>query len=261
MLKYFIFSFVMMFCANADAAWGPKFGSGDSCIVERKNSKRQFHFCGKSQDSCAGKDVKKKSKEWTHEHTGTFTSAYDSTRKFFCCNKNNDDKGVWKEGNAWYTSDTIEKKELPNGTCNYRKRITICGDDDSTTCDTPDTCKAGTILRNNECIAPCKANQAFASASDNTCIECQTTNYQGPAENNICIKCDSKNQFFNTKTKKCISKDTMKTYSANTMKQCHGCPNKDFFKQCVELLSKSSDMRNTSEYKKIASQCHLDNAK
>lgn len=257
MKKFYVFIFISIIGYDASAAWAPKFGSNDSCIVEYKNSKRQFHFCGNSQNECAGYKVKKYSKEWTHSNGENFTSAYDSTRKFFCCNKNNAAQGVWKEGTQWYTKDEIAKKQLTNGTCNYRKRITICGDEESTDCDTPDACNAGAILRNNACVVPCNGTTAFESATSNTCIECETTAYQGIGADTICVKCDSGTQFFNKKTKKCISKDSMTTYSKETMKKCFGCPGNETFKKCVKILNQPQSTRNATEYKEIAKECRI----
>lgn len=258
MKKYIFLIILSATCCDAIAAWGPKFGSGDSCIVERKDG-RKFYFCGKSQSSCAGKNVNKFSTQKTYKHQDSFTSKYDSGRKFFCCNPDNADRGVWKEGSSWYTTNTTATKELENGngTCNYTKRINICGDDESTDCTAPDKCNPGTTLRNGACVAPCANNTAFESATSNTCIACETTAYQGiNHDTNLCIKCDPDTQFFDTQTKKCVSKTSMTRITSAAMKKCYGCPNNVLFKDCAILFSKNNP-RNEAKYNDIVKECDI----
>ena len=266
MKRYLIVICTILITSTTYAAWGPKYGSGDSCIVERKDNKRQFHFCGKSQDSCADYKVRKYSLEWSHKNGESFTSEVDSDRTFFCCNKDNADRGVWKEGSKWYTKETIEKKQLTNGTCNYTKRVTICGEEESTDCTVPDTCSDGAVLRNGECVTPCSGNTAFESTTSNKCIECETTRYQRISKNssgsNICIKCDSGTQFFDTKTQNCVSKDTFNRITKEAMEKCYGCPNNVLFKECSEFFSQPENMGSTgkrnSTYQQIITKCYID---
>ena len=139
---------------DANAAWGPKYGSEDSCIVERKNG-RKFYFCGQSQSECAGYKVLKWSTQKAFQNEKSFTSEFDSSRTFYCCNPDGGARGVWKEGKSWYVTDEVATKQLENGTCNYQRRINICGGDESTDCTVPDTCTNGTFMRNDECVTNC----------------------------------------------------------------------------------------------------------
>ena len=216
----YLFIFLIFVGVNLPAyAWGPKFGSNDSCIAEYKSTHRYFYFCGQNTyGSCAGKNVMAYSRVYKYDHQDTRTTKNHS-RKFWCCNPNNDVKGIWKEGDSWYTTDTIETKELPNGSCQYRKLINICGIDETVECTVPDECNPGTILRNNACVAPCDGTTAFASKTSNECIECETTAYQGIDHTaNECVRCDEATQFFDKITKKCISKTSLNRLDATAIK-------------------------------------------
>ena len=96
---------------DANAAWGPKYGSEDSCIVERKNG-RKFYFCGQSQSECAGYKVLKWSTQKAFQNEKSFTSEFDSSRTFYCCNPDGGARGVWKEGKSWYVTDEVATKQL-----------------------------------------------------------------------------------------------------------------------------------------------------
>ena len=211
----------------------------------------------------AGKNVMAYSRVYKYDHQDTRTTKNHS-RKFWCCNPNNDVKGIWKEGDSWYTTDTIETKELPNGSCQYRKLINICGIDETVECTVPDECNPGTILRNNACVAPCDGTTAYASKTSNECIECETTAYQGiDHTTNECVRCDEATQFFDKITKKCISKTSLSKTSLNrldatAMKACYGCPNNELFKECAILFSKSENARRASaNYDEIVRDCYI----
>lgn len=256
----YLFIFLIFVGVNLPAyAWGPKFGSNDSCIAEYKSTHRYFYFCGQNTyGSCAGKNVMAYSRVYKYDHQDTRTTKNHS-RKFWCCNPNNDVKGIWKEGDSWYTTDTIETKELPNGSCQYRKLINICGIDETVECTVPDECNPGTILRNNACVAPCDGTTAFASKTSNECIECETTAYQGiDHTTNECVRCDEATQFFDKITKKCISKTSLNRLDATAMKACYGCPNNETFKECAILFTKSETARRASaNYDEIVRDCYI----
>lgn len=258
MKKFFIICAALLICSDANSAWGPKFGSNDTCIVERKNG-RKFYFCGKSQDKCDGKKVTKWSTERTYKHKGSFSSKYDSGRKFWCCNPDEEDYGRWIESSSWYDGEQYtEIKELETGTCNVVKRKNVCGDAEIIIdCDVPDDCPGDTLLRNGECVKPCDDGSVFESDTSNKCMKCETTKHQGIDENLKCVKCDKSSEFWDEENKKCVKKNELTKISHDVMQQCYKCTNNTTFKECVFYIN--SPNRVTPEKRaQIITDCDLD---
>ena len=258
-MKKIVFMIIVFgICCDAGAKWGPNFGSGDSCVVEYKGAKRRFHFCGKSQDECAGKKVRKYSEQHTHLHGGGFVSEVDGNRKFYCCNPNNADKGRFVEGKSWLVGAMYtEAKQLADGTCNVAKRLNICGDAVVVTdCSEPDDCPDGTILRNNECVVPCDEGSVFESEESNRCIQCETTRYQGIDNTFKCIKCDRDVEWWDDKNKECVKKSDYTKISRDAMQQCYMCPNNITFQECVWMLSMSQEYSVEKQHQ-IKADCDL----
>ena len=242
---------------DANAAWGPKYGSEDSCIVERKNG-RKFYFCGQSQSECAGYKVLKWSTQKAFQNEKSFTSEFDSSRTFYCCNPDGGARGVWKEGKSWYVTNKVATKQLENGTCNYQRRINICGGDESTDCTVPDTCTNGTFMRNDECVTNCPDGSVFESETSNVCITCETTEFQGINKDQECVQCDPDTEFFDLETKTCVAKAELTHITKEMMMQCHKCPNNVLFYDCCKMLSMSeSERTNMENYEQIVNDCQI----
>lgn len=255
--KYFVFILITIAGMNAYASWDPKSNDDASCMVEKKNGKR-FYFCGKQQDKCAGYKMRKGHDRDMILHGKSFTSKNNSSLKYWCCGGTPTESGHFVKGNSWWATETVETITLESGTCNYKKRVNICGEEESVPCTKPDKCNSGKILRNGECITPCDEDQAYQNPSSNTCVECATTNYQGIDKNNICVKCDKDNEFFNRETKKCISKKEMKQYPHDVMKKCWAC-SPETFPECVDIFSQpeSNRKKDLQKYKRIIGDCNI----
>lgn len=134
----------------------------------------------------------------------------------------------------------------------------ICGDEVIVTdCTVPDDCPEGTILRNNECVAPCDEDSVFESEESNRCIKCETTRYQGIDNTFKCIKCDRDVEWWDDKNKECVKKSDYTKISRDAMQQCYMCPNNITFQECVWMLSMSQEYSVEKQHQ-IKADCDLD---
>ena len=136
---------------NSHARFEP--GDHNRCWVDT-HKRDEFWYCGAQDTKCAGVKLAKKDHRWWLYHGNSFTN---NNRTFWCCNGTTEAQGIFVEAASFYKEDTVVTKDLGTGTCNWHKRVDVCGNVIGTECTTPDKdkCKSGYILRNNACVEPC----------------------------------------------------------------------------------------------------------
>lgn len=253
-----------------------RFREGDGCFVDTYMT-NTFYFCGREMSSCDGKNAKHWQDIYTYNDGRRFE--YNGI-KYWCCAKDPGSVGKFMAGESWLVvDDKAAVKDLGNGaTCTYNKQVTICGDDISIECNTPDSCKYGQVLRNNECITPCSDGYAYESIDSNVCVSCPTAGYRASIDmvrdngvvrprsvgvekenvealGRICIRCDETKQFVDTARATCVNKKDSTQYSKDVMKKCFACP-ATLFKDCVEVFSKLKPSAE-SNYADIVKSCMI----
>ncbi len=264
-MKYFLLFLIGLFSANAYASWDPKSGNDGACLVEKKHGKR-FYFCGPNTGSCAGYNARSGHTQRQYMHKQTVTSKNNSSLTYWCCDGTTNESGHFVLGNKWLTIDETVTVELESGgTCNYKKQINICGIEESKPCTIPDRCLKGTILRNEECVAPCGRGYAFENDKSNTCIECETTLRQAIVSD-ICVTC-TESQIFDKKAQKCVEKSDMVTISKTEFRKCWRCPDV-YYNDCVKIMKETKNdivqarklygVNKNVDVNKMIEQCKLD---
>ncbi len=163
------------FCMPVYAGW--VYGNNNGCIAETGIYRsgwwqEDFYYCGKQPSGCANKNKNSRDGEYYNYHGGNRTLA---GKKWWCCGGTQSTAGRWVAGDNWET-EQVATKVLDGGTCSYIKYTTVCGEVIDNPCTVPDKCTDGNLLRNNVCVAPCKAGEVFKSEKSNECVECQKRN-------------------------------------------------------------------------------------
>lgn len=256
-------------CTTSGAYADHRHGPSNECWQDTKysdinsNYKWAYYYCGTQDNKCDGKQSKGHDMVYWQYHGDSFkfkTSPYET---YFCCGGTPDAKGKYVQADAWIVATKTERMQVAGGTCNKQIKTDACGETHTVECTEPDSCNPGLILRNKACIAPCGDNQVYQSATSNTCIDCETTVYQGPSlDRNSCIKCDKDTEFFNRQTKRCVKKNGLAQYSNDALKKCWRCPknDKNIYKTCVSEMSKPESQRGfaINNWPLIKKECHLD---
>lgn len=254
-MKYFFLILAIITTTSAYAGWDPKSGKEGACLVEKKSGKR-FYFCGRNTGSCAGYNARSGHTQKSYSHGDSVTSKHNDSLTYWCCNGTTQESGYFVQSKNWIKIDTVVTVQLETGTCNYRKQVNVCDQEESTPCTVPDKCPNGRILINDECVSPCKDGEVLESKISNKCVKCETTIRQGIVGDK-CVKCDDM-QFFDRKRKKCIEKSDLQSFSRQVMKKCYACPNDDTFKKCVELFNMDESQRKAdSAWASILNQCMI----
>lgn len=268
MIKQVFLLLIILTATNAIAKQELKHATDNSCYYISGYGKKStgnnwaYYFCGASATKCNGKKHKGHDMMKLQYNGEGFSW---NGRKFWCCNDEAGTAGHYEEGNKWIVKEDTKTKSVGNGTCEQKTQTTICGDVINIDCDSPGKCDAGYIMRNGECAAQCPDGQAYESATSNTCIDCETTNYQGIQTigtngHKVCKKCENNAKFFDRKTQTCIDKDNFKKIPGWAMKKCFACPNTEVFKQCVEIVQRPVESLNFAKSNEsgILKQCHVD---
>lgn len=244
--------------ANADHKHGPR----NECWRDSKypGNGWAYYYCGAQAAKCDGKKSKGHDTVFWQYHGDSFSFETDDKETYWCCGGTKSAEGKYFRSDSWIVDTKTERMAIPGGSCNKKIHTNVCGETYTEECTEPDTCDPGLTLRNKVCTKPCTENQVFESALSNTCIDCETTGYQGPSlDRNSCIKCDKDTEFFNREQKKCMKKSTFSKYSQESMRECWRCPS-DFYSDCVSELSKPTAQRGTAvkNWAEIKKRCHLD---
>lgn len=235
-----------------------------------------FWYCGKQNKKCDG--VKDYSDHCTSgciggdtahwlEHGQSFSRDGNT---YWCCNGSKEKRGIFVKSDQW-TTQTLKTISIGNGNqCSYYITQDVCGNIISDEpCSQSDSCDAGYIKRNGECVQPCDAPLVFESITSNKCIQCEQTPYQKATTDNkgasYCLKCDKDTQFIKTEIQtlnltpskitdtkfiktlnkltpsittsrvvvRCASKSEFKQISTTDMKKCWRCNGTENFKKCL----------------------------
>lgn len=259
MRRAVITGILFMLCG---AAHGISFGPNDtnSCFVKSNFwGRRWYWFCGSQSQACRGYSPGRHAVISSYYHGQSFT---EGSTKYFCCDGSASAAGHFIKADAWETVSTETVSLDGGGSCSYQKRVDVCGNELSKPCDKPTSCSEGKILRNGECIEPCMSGYGFDSDSSNTCVQCDTTNFQGlraaqdASQGNICLKCDAARQFFDREKSKCVNRGELEQYSKDKLYNCHGCQSNELYVKCVKMLNSSNPSSN-KDYNSIVSECKL----
>ncbi len=238
----FLFSlFAVLFSVPAFAADDVREGTNSSCILEITGWDEYF-FCGNQAFSCAGRSNQNRDATWSVH--GEKIEVHDTT--YWCCNGSVTDTGRYVQASNWIKESKIVTIPVGGGTCNYTKKINVCGEEESVPCTSPDKCAEGMVKRNGECVIPCDAadgNSAYESVASNNCVECVTTKNQGVNKSGICIKCNTTTQFWDVTKKECIEKNTLGQVSDEVLGKCWRCNTNNSFKSCVSVFSLPTTQR------------------
>jgi len=255
--------------AHADHKHGPR----NECWRDSKYDKHwAYYYCGAQAAKCDGKKSKGHDTVFWQYHGEKFTFRTGPNETYFCCGGTKEAEGKYVRADKWIVEQKTERIEVQGGTCNKLIQKDACGETHEVTCTTPDQCNTGLTLRNKECIKPCGDNEVYESPTSNTCIECETSIYQGPAQDRqSCIKCDKDTEFFDRTNKRCIKKSSLTQYSQNAIKECWRCP-LELQPNCIHAVSTVNKMDLTGKsriaeiirvatmdgHADIATQCHLE---
>ena len=252
----------ILICTNAMCDW--HMGDGGSCFVNTAGRNNNY-YCGNQSLGCAGKGDGKFRKSHWYYHGNNETL---DGKKYWCCNGTGDATGVWTKGEEWYKDTGVRVVQVEGGTCNWDRKLNICGQDENPKCTEPDECYDGLVLRNKQCIPTCQGDTAFPDLLTNECIPCPTTEFQGiiqvPAEYKKnddgettdkilhasyprCLQCNSATHFFEyfldeDADKKpfingrCTPKTEYHQNSKDMMKSCFQCTTKINFKICTNYM-------------------------
>ena len=253
-----------LFAANAYADFLQD--SANGCYVDTKGT-NTFWFCGKAPEKCSDKKVKGFHKK-NYLYNGDYFDR-NGTR-YWCCGGSATAHGRFtttSTSTPWSTSETATKSTAA-GTCTYVKTTNVCGDvtgdcsvasdgsnaaSESTLSDAQSCELQNKLWRNNVCVEYCVAPKAFASTSSNSCIDCETTNFQG-ISGDVCVKCDPGSQLFDKTSRRCVDKSYWPKYSRSAMETCYACTSNTLFQECVKLFSNRT---NTMPENEILTGCKI----
>ena len=253
--------------------------SGKTCVVSTL-SRKEFWFCGRHSESCAGRKMRKRHPRHWLEHgqfaiyvANAMSYSFDDEKIYYCCINDDgtgyfkpQDKWLWdkitkdykyndKEFNEYNTTETVTR-QVQGGTCTYVRTVDMCGKPVlDIPCTEPDNCGDGMFLRNGRCVKPCDAGMAFENNESNNCIRCESNQAQGISAEGICIKCNFPQEMFDISSKKCKESIAIDRLS---MKRCFSCPNNEYFKICTVLFGMSeSDRIKDADWALIKKECYL----
>ncbi|MBE6458121.1 MAG: hypothetical protein E7011_04950 [Alphaproteobacteria bacterium] len=257
MKRFFVILSAVFISNSAMAAFSA--GSNNTCFYDT-HKRDEFWFCGAYSDSkCGGRKIKKRHIKNYIYHGKSFTHNGET---YWCCNGTTSKIGNFMKGNSW-TISSPETVNLQNGaTCTYTKKTTICGEELTQECTAPTKCSGNYVLRNDICTEPCgltDANIAYASATDNTCVSCPTTQTQGVDSNDICVKCNGANEFWDANKKSCVVKNTLQQIPASVLKKCWECAqDQATYQKCVDVFNKpAADQTKHPDYAQVKQDCNI----
>lgn len=233
-------------------------GTNLSCFYDSKPGGGRWHyyFCGKSTERCDKKKYKGPGSTENKPNNDsrvilqdleTFTFLTSPTDTYCCCGGTTEKSGTFVKAvhaRDCYTDDAPVERTIDLGSGQTCKKLiykTVCGTTVKVGCEKPEEeCGTGYKWRNNACAPICTGDKVYESKDINTCVTCETTNYQGISGDantteQICYKCNKDSHFFDKTNKTCIKKsDFKKQYSRPEMKECWRCSSN--MQECLNAI-------------------------
>ena len=297
-MRKFLLASLLVFVTHSvlASAYDWRMGTSGECFVKYVDAHRVYRYCGGGQSSCAGKKQGSVADAKTFTTGMIFQNDSSSPKQWWvCCNATSSSQGTykafdttkfstkWGDGSIPKYSEIITVDLEGGGRCSFKQTYDACGNTYNKVCTEPTSCTDGLILRNGKCVEPCAEGSEFESVTSNSCVECDTTMYQGPArmdakdiqkeletakifvtsdgkadtgkaktaseaqkDQYYCKKCDKNKQFFDKATGECINKSGMLKGTAQEMSQCGLCVNNLIMADCIKCFAGIGEDTNSS---------------
>lgn len=255
--------FILAIVPMVSQALSFKVGYNSECYVKDDGANDEHWFCGSQAPSCHGNRVRSKNMPHWQYHGDHFSYG---GKTYWCCHGTTSQQGKYVEAPKWILDDkTVTHEEnVAGGRCTWKEKWNVCGDKDEgqteKVCTEPQTvlgCAAGYTEHNGKCVAPCKDDYVFESATSNNCIKCETTERQAIVQGK-CKKCEL-NQILDKKTLQCVDilviEKTKIQISAVAHEACWLCVSPSAMEKCLKYVTNGGKIKDDAE---LVDKCSLD---